>query len=534
MHTIRSITRVFIILAVAFALVGFSPVRSPAATINVTIFTDEYNDTNTGCSLREAITSANSGLAFGGCTAGTAGFDIINLGIGTYILNRPGTNEDANATGDLDVNTSNIRIRGSYSGTTTINGGGLDRVFDIRAGTNLEDLIITNGQTVATDALGGKGGGIYTASNLTLTRVKVDSNKTGAGPDNGGGGVYNNGGDVSLSWSTVYGNHVGDGNTTGCGGGIYNLDTPGAGGTLALGGTDISNNTCGAVDTLYDSTGGDGGGLFSTGTDADITLDDVTISGNHAGDGIAVGAGSGGGIFITGAGSTLTIQNTTIDNNHAGDNLSGNPGGSGGGITNYSGSSIIIVNSTISFNFAGIGDDNESRGGDGGGIDNRGILYVFFGTIAGNRTGSGGCDISCMGGGIYNGPGGSTELHQSILADNLATGAGPDCSGSLAVNLSLVEDPAGCTITGAGNLFNEDPRLIDLEYNPGSYSTRTQALSPGSPAIDTIAGDECSFFGGDQTGKIRPLDGDHDGLALCDMGAFEATFLYGFLPLVRH
>src|SRR4051794_1186312 len=78
-----------------------------------------------GCSLREAILDAN----------GFIGDDTIVLPAATITLSIAGQQEDASATGDLDI-TSNITISGAgaestfiRAGTTTANG--IDRVIQI-------------------------------------------------------------------------------------------------------------------------------------------------------------------------------------------------------------------------------------------------------------------------------------------------------------------------------------------------------------------------------------------------------------------
>jgi hypothetical protein len=55
-------------------------------------------------------------------------------------------------------------------------------------------------------------------------------------------------------------------------------------------------------------------------------------------------------------------------------------------------------------------------------------------------------------------------------------------------------------------------------------------LLPGSPAIDE--GDEQYCAEKDQRGVYRPADGDGDGVAICDIGAFEYfVTTYIFIPL---
>ena len=67
---------------------------------------------------------------------------------------------------------------------------------------------------------------------------------------------------------------------------------------------------------------GNGGGIYTAGT-ADLTLENVTISGNKA-------AGSGGG--MTTAGTSATLRGVTVTGNTADFDGSGSPGDDGGGI----------------------------------------------------------------------------------------------------------------------------------------------------------------------------------------------------------
>jgi len=69
---------------------------------------------------------------------------------------------------------------------------------------------------------------------------------------------------------------------------------------------------------------------------------------------------------------------------------------------------------------------------------------------------------------------------------------------------------------GDGNI-NDDPHLGPLADNGGF--TQTLALLSGSPAIDTANPAFCPTY--DQRYYARPIDGDGNGSAICDMGAFE-------------
>jgi hypothetical protein len=91
-----------------------------------------------------------------------------------------------------------------------------------------------------------------------------------------------------------------------------------------------------------------------------------------------------------------------------------------------------------------------------------------------------------------------------------------------------VSDLSGLYRDGEGNL-NADPLLESLWFNGGF--TMTHALGEGSPAID--AGDPLSFPDTDQRGFPRPIDGDGDDDAVCDMGAYEyVPLVFIYLPLI--
>jgi len=533
MHALSLFVKVIIVIVFVGGLVGFTPPLSPNATISVTTFVDEYADPGpgTGCSLREAITAANTDTAFGGCVKGL-GTDTVQLDIGTYVLSIAGTNEDANVTGDLDI-TAAIMLHGSDSGTTIIDGGDIDRVIDSRITTTIHALTVTNGRTVTTDSLGGKGGGIYTSTWMSLIDVDVTYNETGDGANNGGGGIYN-AGNLTLTNVEVSHNSVGSGNTIGCGGGIFVFDAYSGITSLTINSSTISDNSCGSVFKGNDTIGGNGGGIFQTGSDVtvstvDVVINDSTISGNHAANGTDAEAGSGGGIFVNAQGSQMQIDQSLVYDNHAGDNLL-HQGGNGGGIAVAYTSVLDLRNSTISGNYAGdSADDTGKYGGYGGGISMEGYMQARFTTIANNHTGSGAsCANGCSGGGVYAEPAyGHTDLGYSIVADNVSARYGPDCFGSAILNWSLIQDDTDCTISGSDNLMDVNALLSPLAFHGGL--TQTHALYPGSPAIDSI---QYSTYTVDQRGITRPQDGDQDGAAWFDMGAFEASFVFRFIPMI--
>ncbi|HEY8491420.1 MAG TPA: CSLREA domain-containing protein, partial [Dehalococcoidia bacterium] len=481
----RGLAATLLLLAVA-ALLALHPAGpARAGTIAVTTTADELNSDG-DCSLREAIQAANTDTDVDACDD-TADPDVITLPAGTYTLALAGA-DDANAQGDLDI-LEDLTIQGAGAGSTVIeactvsqlaadcaSSGGTgvqDRVLHVVSGTvTISGVTIRHGRVV----LFGQGGGILNEGTLTLAASILSSNYA----DSDGGGLYSDGATATLSDTVVRDNRA-----EFSGGGISN------GGTLTVTGSTLRGN----------EVGFDGGGLYN-GFSGTATFSDTTVEANTAND--------GGGIYNDG---TLTLARST---------LSGNNAGRGGGLFNTFDGTATLVNSTVSGNTAVIGG-----GGVGGGIRNSsGTLRAAFVTITGNSTNG-------TGGGLWDGSN-AAQLRGVILAGNTASLGGADCNGTPATaDYTLVQDGTFCTLpVGATGLqTGVDPLLGPLQANGGP--TQTHALSLGSPALDAVPAAQCTWdddgdpgtanvpLPADQRGVPRPQDGNGDGTAACDLGAFE-------------
>ncbi len=267
----------------------------------------------------------------------------------------------------------------------------------------------------------------------------------------------------------------------------------------------------------YNTASQAGGGIFSDPAATGLNLDGVLISNNTASD--------SGGLHVRGP-AAAAINDASVTNNSA---LSG----SGGGL--YADVSTTITNSL----FAG----NDASGG--GGLAFYGNSQTFSltnVTISGNSADAGG--------GVYEGNGGTpntlnlnnvtitdnaavndgggmyvsstVNLKNTIMAGNTAGDDSHECYGTLnSQGYNLIQATAYCTVGGdtTGNITGTDPLLGALANNGGP--TSTHALSIGSPAID--AGNNLTCAAADQRGETRPFDGNNDTIATCDMGAYERT-----------
>ena len=110
-----------------------------------------------------------------------------------------------------------------------------------------------------------------------------------------------------------------------------------------------------------------------------------------------------------------------------------------------------------------------------------------------------------------------------------------DCAGTLTnLDYNLLGTTGGCTFTSTVHDHTDVAALLEPLLDYGG-PTLTQALQPGSPAIDAGNPGGCRDQAGallatDQRG--RPRTANSAVATLCDIGAFELQRLVA-LPLVR-
>lgn len=497
-------------------------INSFADTIDENI-TDGINADRFGVStLRATIMQANARV----------GEDTIILSPGTYSLTLTGRNENAAATGDLDI-TDTLNIIGAGTDQTFISAAQIDRIFHVLPGVvlNLSNLTLVGGNASSTQ----NGGAILNQGTVSLRNVRVLDSSAALG-----GGIFN---DATGTLNVT--NSVFQGNTAHLqGGAIYNL-----------GSLDLVSSSIGVATQLTANLASSASATtvsvadvsqFSSTTPFVIRIDNeemrvTAISGNQltvvrAVNGVLAShvqsaLVSQGNFANVHGGGVYNLGNVTISRDFFVGNIASSRGGAIYNATSAALNSVDIQQTTFADNFA------SSRGAA---IYNEDVLLITNSTISSNESGTNAAiantltgrvdinnstvvdNVAFRGGGLANTTQGIVTVKNTILANNLTTAlagikapnargtfttAGNNFVGNNADSNGFINNVNSDQVGSATSPF--DPVIAGLTNNGGP--TLTQAPRIGSPAIDagnnTGAADKDTV---DQRGAQRPTNADSD------------------------
>ena len=241
---------------------------------------------------------------------------------------------------------------------------------------------------------------------------------------------------------------------------------------------------------------GKGGAIFNSGS---VLVRDSNFYSNSAYD--EADSGEGSGIYNSG---NATVESSAFHRNYNDAEFRG------GTITN-DGGTLVLSNSTLSRNYTALTNGHESSATSSKAtltnvtitlnqdisvdskyaVENRGELLIRNSVIAGNQSEYG-------------------EVGNCINAG--------DHYSYQAIGLLRNDEASNCDADLFVPLEQTFTQVLSPTLSKPSSTLWFHALLPGSPAVDAGIGD---CIAQDQRGVSRPQDGNGDGVAVCDLGAYE-------------
>jgi hypothetical protein len=213
----------------------------------------------------------------------------IDVPAGTYKLKLKGREEDAAATGDLDV-TGDVTIVGAGAKTTIVDARSIDRVLQVHldAALALSDVTLTHGNAIGQD-IGNvvAGGGVRSQGALTMTRCTVSH----CHANDNGGALYLQSGPTLPTGATTLTDCTLISNVAGANGGGISSGQP----SVTVANCTIAKNRADQQvihDSGFDAEGGGvhcGAGFVDPTPRTLVTMTNCTVSGNKS-------YGDGGGV----------------------------------------------------------------------------------------------------------------------------------------------------------------------------------------------------------------------------------------------
>ncbi len=454
---------------------------------NITI-TDGSTNNNTAANEGGGLWNGSGIMNLGGdltitsnSAAGEASAGAMNIGEagGGGIYNEGGS---LVITGDVEIASNTASGSTSTGGGILVAGGSLEATGTIitvnganRAGGGIEanngaavtlTNVILNDNTagVVTGAgAPGNGGGLHISGNSTVDITGGTVNVNTAMSE--GGGLWNGTGTMTIDGTTIDGNTASGAGADNGGGGIYALN----GGTVnIINSATIANN-------VADGASGSGGGILVD-ADANLTVDTAIIRANRANR-------AGGGIEIVAGTGTISLTNTNLNSNNVGIAPAVAAPGNGGGLHISGNQDITITGGTVS---------NNDAASEGGGLWNGTGLMTLSNIVLDNNSAQG--DAAVNGGGAIYNNGGDIDASDLTITDNLATGISGSggglfsTDGDITINNSELSNNSANRAGGAIEIVDGDLEIDNSDILNNDVNGTAGVPAPGNGGALHISG----------------------------------------------